>query len=107
VDEAGRLYISQMARGRWVKPVEDAFGLGGGAGFTVFDENLSKPILGGSFGGDSGLCIAVKGDYLVVGGIACKQPKEGEPKKLAKTVNAHQEQPGGGSDGFVAIIKLR
>jgi hypothetical protein len=98
-DGDGRIYVAMgWDRG---KKEKDSFGLGG-QGFSILSPDLSDIVFFGSLGVTKPLCIAVQGNYCVVGGLI----EEKDAEKL-KTLNSAQPKPGGGTDGFIAIIKLK
>ncbi len=99
-DGWGRFYVSQA-----LEKVPDCLKLDGSdhAGFCVADADL-KPLASGTFlpGGGS-LAIAVRGNLLVVGGSV---PAKAAAAGAANLKQPAQAKPGGGEDGFLAVVKL-
>jgi len=99
-DGWGRFYVSQA-----LEQHPDCLDLGGSrhAGFCAADANL-RPLASGTFVQDGqSLAMALQGGLLVVGGSVSAG---GAAAALPKLVNPAQPGPGGGEDGFIALVKL-
>ena len=114
VDAYGRVYISQQAQRKFGPVHKDSLGLGGGAGISIFNPTLSQCLFSATLGGDTSYAVAVRENMLVVGGSIgqARKDKEGraegvenDPAKLPVR-NPAQSRPGGGEDGFLAILRL-
>jgi hypothetical protein len=113
-DAYGRIYISQLAARKFGAAQKDSLGLGGKSGISIFSPTLSECYFSGTLGGDETYAVAVKDNLLVVGGSigqsrqekdGTAKPPETDPAKLPMR-NPAQAKPGGGEDGFLAILKL-
>jgi hypothetical protein len=110
IDPWERLYVGVYTDS---KASPDAFKLGGMAGLTVINGNLTNAVFTGTLGADHIYSMAIKDNILVLGGnIGMSidldpnvQAKNIPPAKL-KVTSPAQSMPGGGEDGFLAIIKL-
>jgi len=99
-DGWGRFYVSQA-----LEKQPDCLKLGGGehAGFCAADASM-RPLVSGTLVPDGqSLAMALKGGLLVVGGAISA---EGATAALPKLLNPAQPRPGGGEDGFIALVKL-
>jgi hypothetical protein len=103
VDAWGRIYTTEI--GKAAGTSEDALKLGGD-GFAVLDPTLSKRLYLGSLGADRVLCMAVKENLLVVGGVIGSAKSGGSDPAKLPVKNPAQPRPGGDEDGFLAIVKL-
>lgn len=107
VDPWERLYLGVAEK--------DTFTKGGVAGFTVIDANLTTVLFNGTVGADAIYSMAIRDDMLLLGGVIGRVPEDAADAKINKAglppdklrmVNPAQADPGGGEDGFFAIIKL-
>lgn len=107
IDPWERLYLGVAEK--------DTFTKGGVAGFTVIDANLTTVLFNGTVGADAIYSMALRDDMLLLGGVIGRVPedaadakinKAGLPPEKLRMVNPAQADPGGGEDGFFAIIKL-
>jgi predicted component of type VI protein secretion system len=114
VDAYGRVYVAQQAQRKFGPVHKDSLGLGGGAGISVFNPALSQCLFSATLGGDMCYALAVRENMLVIGGSIgqARKDKEGkvegvenDPAKLPVR-NPAQSKPGGGEDGFLAILRL-
>ncbi len=114
VDAQGRVYISQQAARKHGPVHQDSLGLGGRAGLSIFSPDLRECLFSGTLGGDETYAVAVRDNLLVVGGSIGMARKDKDGKSLPSEIdpaglpqrNPAQPKPGGGEDGFLAILKL-
>jgi hypothetical protein len=99
-DESGRIYVAQPV-GDQAKDGPKGFDFGGDAGFCVLDPSLSRVLFTTTLGPGRANAIAVHNGICVVGGGV---PADGAGSFQQR--NPAQPKPGGGQDGFLAIIRL-
>lgn len=106
IDRYGRVYLTDKIGKNTTptNPFEQP--AGAGAGLAVLRPDLKQlelnVVLGAACadGAKSTLAsVAVRDNILVLGGTSCTSP-------IASSENAVQQQPGGGQDGYLVVIRL-
>lgn len=99
-DASGRFYVAQPV-GDQANGGPKGFGFGGDAGFCVMDPGLSRVLFTTTLGPGRANAIAVHNGICVLGGEI-----PADAASALRQRNAAQTKPGGGLDGWIAIIRM-